>query len=273
MVKSERYTCELCDKQYSSASSIWNHRTKFHKVNDNPTDNHTIILDNPSIISSLSAIETVKTYNCKQCNKEFKYFQNRWRHEKICKTKNHEIIQTNNSQIIETQNNNTNNGTINNNNGTINNITINNYGEEDTSYVSDKFMIKLIKTLIKNDSNIKQAIPDLIENIHLNPNHKNNNNMKINNIRSSISNIYKNHKWVYMDKNKMIKNTHDTGVNFTENWADINQHKIPKNAKAKIIDYKKIGSKTHSKEIYDEMIKRIYIYCKNYMEDKNELDD
>jgi hypothetical protein len=292
MVKSEQYTCKLCDKQYSSASSIWNHRTKKHKVNKDYHDNHMIISDNPLIISdndtSSNAIDKYKIYDCKYCKKQFKYFQNRWRHEKICKHKNSEIIEKdknkdiiekNNNTSIQTQNiitkngnNNTNNGTI--NNETINNITINNYGNEDKSYISENFMLNIISKIIKNDDNIIEAMPNLIKNIHFNQNHKDNNNIKINNIRSSIARTYKNNKWMHEDKKKLLSQTHDNSVKFTENWADENKEIVPKNTKDKIKDYKQIHSKIcdNKKKILDEITKLAYIYYKNYMEEKDEFE-
>ncbi len=135
MVKSERYTCEICDKQYSSASSIWNHRTKKHAVANIDPGKHMvnngkhlgkhkvnkselqIILDNPSSLPTASDI--IKEYNCRKCNRVYKYKQSRWYHEKSC----NDIIENNNTQNnniqnnnnIQTQNNTTNNGTINNN--------------------------------------------------------------------------------------------------------------------------------------------------------------
>jgi hypothetical protein len=252
-------------------------------------DNPLIILNNHLINendNSLSAIKIDKIYDCKYCKKHFKYFQNRWRHEKICKNKNTEIIEKQDiNTSIKTQNNITNNGITNNgiinngtiNNETINNITINNYGNEDKSYISEGFMLNIISKIIKNDDNIIEAIPHLIKNIHFNQHHKNNNNIKINNIRSSIARIYKKNKWIHEDKKKLLTETHDNSVKFTENWADENKEKVPKNTKDKIKDYKQIHSKNsdNKKKILDEITKLAYIYYKNYMEEKEqfELDD
>ena len=277
MVRTTEHTCKDCNKIYASYQSLCNHRTKYHKLNDNPNDNPSIILDNPSIISTLSAIETVKTYNCKQCNKEFKYFQNRWRHEKICKTKNHEIIEKKSTQIIENQNNIQNNGTMNTNNGTINNttnITINNYGQENTSYISEGFMLSVISHIVNSDEKINNTMPNVFRNIHLNSKHKDNNNIKINNMRSEIAKVYKNGKWVYSDKNKILTETHDKSVKFTEDWIEENEDKVPKNAKNKLKDYTQSHFKKYKnkKEIFDEMTKLAYIYYKNYMEEKDEIE-
>lgn len=100
MVRTTEHTCKDCNKIYASYQSLCNHRTKFHKNENNSIDNTSIIPDNTliipdntSIISTLSEIETVKTYNCLYCNREFNNYQNRWKHHKICKTKNHEIIE------------------------------------------------------------------------------------------------------------------------------------------------------------------------------------
>ena len=149
-------------------------------------------------------------------------------------------------------------------------------GTEDKSYISENFMLNIISKIIKNDDNIIEAMPNLIKNIDFNQNHKDNNNIKINNIRSSIARIYKNNKWMHEDKKKLLSQTHDNSVKFTENWADENKEKVPKNTKDKIKDYKQIHSKIYDnkKKILDEITKLAYIYYKNYIEeDEYELDD
>lgn len=126
------YNCIICNKQYKSYQSLWNHNNKFHKKinivvynslktgiqndhNDNPTENS----------------------KCKYCNKKLSNRQSRWRHEKIC-DKNNNI---NNAILLEHIKNLTNkitqlenkletkqNVVVNNivNNGSINNNSINN---------------------------------------------------------------------------------------------------------------------------------------------------
>ena len=135
-------------------------------------------------------------------------------------------------------------------------------------------MLNIISKIIKNDDNIIEAIPHLIKNIHFNQHHKNNNNIKINNIRSSIARIYKKNKWIHEDKKKLLNETHDNSVKFTENWADENKEKVPKNTKDKIKDYKQIHSKRsdNKKKILDEITKLAYIYYKNYMEEKEQFE-
>ena len=128
------HSCNICNKIYSSKSSLWNHNNKFHNIN--------VSKSIPNVSKSIP-----KTCICNFCNKQFSSPQNRWKHEtKVCKSK--DIIVTNkdiiikNEDIIELQNkikdlenkiinnkiNNTNNGIINNNKNNI--IVINDIGKE-----------------------------------------------------------------------------------------------------------------------------------------------
>ena len=109
MVRTKVHTCKDCNKDYASYQSLCNHRTKFHKVNNVDPGQHKVNIDNNigqhsvniNTISTLSQIETVKQYNCRKCNKIYKYKQSRWVHEKTC---NEIVIKENKSEIIETQN-------------------------------------------------------------------------------------------------------------------------------------------------------------------------
>jgi hypothetical protein len=179
------YSCDQCKKKYSSYKSLWNHNKKFHKLCDNTSikpdndliipvknpDNDLIIPvknpDNTLIIPVTNADNTLmihdKKYKCRTCDKDFKNFQNRWKHEKSCKKKitltdqlkkleleneqlkmqimplnqtttsysNSNNNQTNNGII---NNNQTNTQNINNNNNINNNVTINQLGTEKINY-------------------------------------------------------------------------------------------------------------------------------------------
>ena len=248
------------------------------------------------LITALNSIN-LKEFYCRKCNKLYKHQQSRSRHEIKCneiinnENKNENIISTNNSNSIENNgtNNNTtnnieNNGNINNNtnniensgqfnnntnNGTINNITINNYGNENTGYVSDNFMFNITDFLLKNTvDSLKDFIPLLIENIHLNEKHKENNNIQFNNLKSPIAKQYIDNKWTYTDKEKLIEELHDNKVIFAENWIKNNKDKIPIQTKEKLNNYKKITQKYKKKNIYPEINKRGYLYYKNNMENR-----
>ena len=90
------YKCNICNKGYTSYQSMWNHNKKFHKSNDNtnntliiqnPDDNNTSIIPHNTLTESNNNLPKIKKYNCSSCNKEFNNFQNRWKHQKICKVK------------------------------------------------------------------------------------------------------------------------------------------------------------------------------------------
>jgi hypothetical protein len=57
-------------------------------------------------------------------------------------------------------------------------IIINNYGKDNIEYISENFKDRLFKNLIFEDDH-PLTLPKLIENIKFNPNHKENNNVKI----------------------------------------------------------------------------------------------
>ncbi len=77
--------CIICNKEYKTYNSLWNHTKKYH--NDHVNNNKEII-------------DNKKKYNCKYCNKLFTYKQSRSHHEnKYCKSKNQLDINENKKQI------------------------------------------------------------------------------------------------------------------------------------------------------------------------------
>jgi hypothetical protein len=81
MVKSERYTCNICNTQYSSASSIWNHRTKKHNSVEQHEQHNEQHNEQPE--TALNNIHILE-FNCRKCNKTYKHQQSRSRHEIKC---------------------------------------------------------------------------------------------------------------------------------------------------------------------------------------------
>ncbi len=270
---------------YSSASSIWNHRTKIHEKNDNTSiihDNTLIIPNNTSIIQVPLEIDAVKTYNCTYCNKVFNNYQNRWKHHKICKNKNSEIIQNNNqstpNQNIAPVNNGTittNNGTINTNNGTINttnNIIINNYGQEKIDYLKDELIKNTLIRLSKNDDeSLKIGIPRVAQYIHFNKFHKENNNLEINSIKSKTAKTYIDGKWKYVKKDDVLKQVHNKIVELLQKWVDSHKLEISKAMMNGLKDYKSVNPAYIKRMILEEINLLGFVYYKNYMENDGEM--
>ena len=131
---------------------------------------------------------------CNYCNKIFTRQYGLTCHLKICKNKKEsdkilemekEIEDLKKMKSINTQNNITNN--------TINNININNYGDEDLSFLKSKDFVQLF-------GGIYGAIPKLIEKIHFNPKYPENHNIKYTNKKLPYLKIRKDNKWQLVNK-------------------------------------------------------------------------
>ena len=271
MVKSERYTCNICNKMFSSASSIWNHRTKYHKseglIEHQPIISQASANNNHTSVNKISTqLDEAKIYNCRKCNKTYKHIQSRFKHELIC-DKTTEIISTiNNTTNNTNSHNNTNNGTINN---TANNtIVINNFNEDNIKYLKDDYMKRILMKLCnKNDTHaIKTAIPFLIGNIKFNRYHKENNNAMITNNRSKIGKQYINNKWEYVKKDQLLKDLHNKAVEILQNWVKQNKDTLTEKMLDAFKDYDNVSVEFKKKVIHEEINMIAYLHYKNHVE-------
>ena len=223
------FNCKKCNKKYSSYQSLWNHNKRFHKN---------------------EIIETThEKYNCDKCNKILSSRQSKWRHMKICK-----IIKEIEPKIIN--NNITNNGTIN------NTVIINNYNNDDVSYVSDKFLKKIFTHLLCEDEH-QLPIPKLIENIKFNPNHKENNNVKITSLRSDIGFKYDDDKWKAVDKDDLLNDLFKLGADMFVKYYKDKQGILSNDMKECYEEFKKNSKYELKEEIKQKIQKIAYIYTKN----------
>jgi prophage antirepressor-like protein len=87
------FHCIKCKKYYSSQSSLCNHNKKFHSKINNTNNNTYNTTDNTT--DNTNNIITTKRYYCNKCNRDFINYQNRWKHEKICK-QNSDLINSDN---------------------------------------------------------------------------------------------------------------------------------------------------------------------------------
>ena len=165
--------------------------------------------------SSLLPQKSSKINQCKYCNKILSRCDNLNRHMKTCKEKkevelttmiqNEEMIKIKKDSEdmkkeieelkhykINTQNNTTNNN-HNSHNKTNNIININNYGNEDLKHLRTKDFAELL-------NGIYSAVPKLIEKIHFDPKHPENQNIKYPNMKNPYLKIMKDDKWQFVDK-------------------------------------------------------------------------
>jgi len=204
--------CTICNKNYKSYQSLWNHKNKYHK----------------------SETITIGIYKCKYCNKEFDKRYNKYYHQKNCNIKindtNKQNIITNisNTNISNTNISNTNISNTNNDNRnqTIN-IVVNNYNNDNLEYISEKFKNNLFNQLLLN--NYSEPLSNLIENIKFNKNHKENNNVKITNIRSNIGFYYDKDKWIAINKNQLLNDLCDYSYKIFKKYFEEKKELLDKN--------------------------------------------
>ena len=88
-------------------------------------------------------------------------------------------------------------------------IHINSYGNENLEYITSNYLQNLLNIPFG-------AIPKLIKDIHFNPNHPENHNIKITNKKLPYMCVYKDNKWIYQDKKEAIDEIVDKGYNLLE---------------------------------------------------------
>ena len=165
---------------------------------------------------------------CPYCSKEYSNKGNLNKHLKSCKIKKkeleditlqhekekNELMETVEKLIIEcsemkniiecnknmgSHNNSHNTNSHNTTNNTTNNIiNINNYGDENTKYITSDYIINLLinKTF--------KAIPELIKLTHFNKDYPENQNIKLTNKKEPYVKILKDNKWELQDRKETI---------------------------------------------------------------------
>ena len=162
--------------------------------------------------------KNISNKECRYCCKEFSRVDSLTRHLKICKEKKksneqnkitllekekEELLKTVEKLLIECSNKsnstiNSNNSNNTNSNNTNNTIIINNYGDENTKYITKEFIVNLLA------NKPFKAIPEMIKYTHFNKEHPENQNIKITNKKEPYVKIMKDNKWEYQDRKNTI---------------------------------------------------------------------
>ena len=216
----------LCDqknkKKIFKMNTPYTKRKKFPKNSQKYTHKYTHKLGNytQKYTQKNSEINDKQLINCKKfkcqfCKKSFTTYRSKWRHEKnYCKGKKDIQEQIYNLQeeidllkkenkVINFENNITN----------YNNIVINNFGKENIDYITDSMLKKMLKQGSK-------SIPKLIKEIHFNPNHPENHNIRIKNKKLKYAEIRENNKWKYKHKKAVLDDLVDFGYVTLEEFQD-----------------------------------------------------
>lgn len=165
-------------------------------------------------------------FKCRYCNKIFTRKNNLNYHIKNrCKLKkniNDELNKMKKEiEELKIKNNIINNTIKNNQINSNNNIIINNFGSENTEYITDD----MLKNLLLQGSN---SIPSLIKQIHFNPNHPENHNIRIKNKKLKYAEIRENNEWKYKHKKAVLDDLVDFGYVTLEEFKDNNETKLDK---------------------------------------------
>ena len=207
--------------------------------------------------------------------------------ENIKKNENENFNNYNNNQIINniTINNITNtthntiineSGCIINNYNSINNLKINCLGDEDTSYITNDFLNKVIK-------NPFIGIPKLVELIHFNPEHPENNNIKIINKKEPYLDYFNGNVWKTANKSKVISDViiskniiTDKHLNNLDDSENSNNYKKYSEAVKYFVNnfvidnYSTKPSYKELKKIYKDLEKDIYSLILNHKKNIND---
>ena len=180
-----------------------------------------------------------KSFFCSYCSKEFSRNWHLKRHMNSCKMVKNEIdelkrthekekkelvevmktemketvenliIKMSNSGLIGNTTNNDNSQSYNSNNTIHNTININNYGCENMNYLNKEYLNTLLEGAFT-------ALPKLIENIHFNPEHPENHNIKITNKKQPFVKVLKDDQWQLQDKQETLDNLLDEKYDILE---------------------------------------------------------
>jgi len=223
------FCCETCN--YSTSKR--NHY-KRHIL----TAKHKMMTNDDAKGSKIS-----KPFSCEDCGKCYKYRQGLELHKKKCqesiiiknlleeKEETKKEMDEMRSQIAllmekssaitnsnNTNNNNTNN--ITNNNYITAYITVNNFGNENIEYLTDKTVCRLIS------SAPHRCIPSIIEKIHFDPEHPENHNVKMTNKKLKYAEVLKNNEWVTTSREKAMNEMIQNGYNIAAQKYSDNKDKI-----------------------------------------------
>ena len=223
------YNCSLCKFVTILKSNYNQHlKTKKHLRNYNislcpmvmSTNEHKMSTNEHKMSTNEHKMSTDKLkYSCDFCDLTFKSKPNKRRHElHYCKENN--SIMSSKIKKLEKEKKNLESKIIklidkvgNVTNNTNNIIVVNNYGKENTDYLS----VEKIKSLLNRPFD---SVQELIKMLHYNPEHPENHNVKITNKKEPYALVWNNPIWELREKKKVIKDLVDKGYMILDSTHD-----------------------------------------------------
>ena len=179
-VTKEIYKCEYCDKGYTRKNNYYRHRKNICVPKEEKCQ-----AEQQQIIEQLMELSSQMSEMKNEHNLEKEELKNK--------------IEELESKLVVTHGS-TNNGTINNQHATNinnNNVTINitNYGSEDLSHMT----VQDWETILGKEFDM---LPNFVEYIHID--NEENRNIYVPSVKNAVALIWKNNKWVALDKKAFI---------------------------------------------------------------------
>ena len=193
------YKCKYCEKIYSNNSHMNRHMKKCKYREDIDSSE----LSRDGLLKYIDIIKSDRDRLRKQIEDlMFQVSKGNRINNRINNSITNGNYDNSNNKTLNTQNNNSHN--INNNN-----IYINNFGEENKEYITPEYLTELLKIPYS-------AIQKLIKNIHFNPLHPENHNIKIPNRKEKFAIVYKNGDWKLRNKHNVIDDMVENGYNMLD---------------------------------------------------------
>jgi hypothetical protein len=272
----KNYICEICNTEYKSRQSLWNHKHKFHSTNTTPKSANIDVKNDISPPKSANIGVNINEYVCEFCNYEFTRKDSLKKHINRCKQKNN-IIQKQNEEMQKQLNEmksmiaellktrkihpktlqKINNNLINNNinNGTVNNTTIVKFGSVNINSVltPKEVMGVLLKPFLSTE--------ECINLIHFNDKRPQYNNIFITNLKDDLAYVYDGTKFTTVTKNDVIMELIDNYVEQVEISFEENRDKMPESKIKCVENYLNL---INSEKQYTDQYNKVYQNFKAY---------
>ena len=187
--------CNYCYKIFSTNSNFNRHMRLNCKVKQENENEKEVILKEILVeLKELKDKNKILEENNKNLEKKISKIN---KHSKLINSNNN--IQNSNNNIQNTENNNTMN----------NFITINAYGKEDLSHISNKTWQSIMNKCF-------DSVPQLVGHVHYDDDKPENHNVYISNIKSNYAVTYNGNNWILQEKSKILDDLYTTKIELLE---------------------------------------------------------
>lgn len=209
-------------------------------------------------VKPISAIEeSTGIYICSYCDAQFTRRYNCTRHQNKCKRKTDKIdeLQEKIDKLGKLLEKSTTTHIVGNNNTIIdkqqNNIIINNYKSENTEYITNRVLEKILTM------GPVKAVPRLLKYLHFNKKHPENHNLAITDVGSEFAHIRTNNMWQVRILNELLEELVSSKFNILDEYFETEgRDKIPSH---KANSYEMYREKiSEDKTIRDQLKNKLY---------------